>query len=249
MKAAVLPPFVGRAALTVCLGMAALLPAVAQVTHAPAPALDAAWTARVEQLATQAARAAFGSNPQVRVEVVAGQLDPRLKLAPCRRVDVYLPPNQRVWGRSRVGLRCLEGAVAWNVFLPLTVKVFAPALVASQALAAGTVLQAEHLQPAEVDWAAAESPVVALPAAALGRTLAHGLAAGAALRDVDLRKRQWFAVGDTVRVLAVGKGFTVAGEGVALTPGLEGQPARVRTEGGRLVTGVAAGERRLEVIL
>ena len=181
--------------------------------------------------------------------MVAGQLDPRLKLAPCQRVDVYLPPNQRVWGRSRVGLRCLEGAVAWNVYLPLNIKVFAPALVASQALAAGTVLQAEHLQPAEVDWAAAESPVVALPAAALGRTLAHGLAAGAALREADLRKRQWFAVGDTVRVLAVGKGFTVAGEGVALTPGLEGQPARVRTEGGRLVTGVAAGERRVEVTL
>jgi flagella basal body P-ring formation protein FlgA len=249
MKAAALPTAVRRATLALALGLAPLLPAVAQVTPGPATALDAAWTARVEQLATQAARAAFGANPQVRVEVVAGQLDPRLKLAPCQRVDIYLPVNQRAWGRSRVGLRCLEGAVAWNVYLPLTVKVFAPALVASQALAAGTVLQAEHLRPAEVDWAAAESPVVALPASALGRTLAHGLAAGAALRDADLRKRQWFAVGDTVRVLAVGRGFTVAGEGVALTPGLEGQPARVRTEGGRLVTGVAAGERRVEVIL
>jgi flagella basal body P-ring formation protein FlgA len=222
---------------------------VAPTTPTTPPALDTAWAARVEQLATQAARAAFGANSQVRVEVVAGALDPRLKLAPCQRVDVYLPAGQRVWGRSRIGLRCLEGPVAWNVYLPLTVKVFAPSLVATQALAAGTVLQAGHLQSAEVDWAAAESPVVAVPATALGRTLAHGLAAGAALRDADLRKRQWFAVGDPVRVLAVGQGFTVAGEGVALTPGLEGQPARVRTEGGRLVTGVAAGERRVEVIL
>lgn len=238
-----------KAALCLSAGLAALSPAAAQVVPATPPAFDAAWTARVEQLATQAARAALGAHPQVRVEVVAGALDPRLKLAPCQRVDVYLPVGQRVWGRSRVGLRCLEGAVAWNVYLPLTVKVFAPSLVATQALAAGTVLQAEHLQAAEVDWAAAESPVVATAASALGRTLAHGLAAGAALRDADLRKRQWFAVGDAVRVLAVGKGFTVAGEGVALTPGLEGQPARVRTEGGRLVTGVAAGERRLEVIL
>lgn len=223
---------------------------MAQVPAAvPAPVLDAAWSARVEQLATQAARAAFGANPQVRVEVVAGTLDPRLKLAPCQRVDIYLPPGQRVWGRSRVGLRCLEGPVAWNVYLPLTVKVFAPSLVATQALAAGTVLQAEHLQSAEVDWAASASPVIAMPAAALGRRLAHGLSAGAALRDADLHKRQWFAVGDAVRVVAVGKGFTVAGEGLALTPGLEGQPVRVRTEGGRVVTGVAAGERRVEVIL
>lgn len=239
-----------HATLALGLGLAALPPALAQAMPVGiAPVLDAAWTARVEQVATQAARAAFGANPQVRVEVVAGTLDPRLKLAPCQRVDIYLPAGQRVWGRSRVGLRCLEGAVAWNVYLPLTVKVFAPSLVATQALAAGTVLQAEHLQSAEVDWAAGVSPVVVMPASTVGRTLAHGLAAGAALRDADLRKRQWFAVGDTVRVLAVGKGFTVAGEGVALMPGLEGQPVRVRTEGGRVVTGVASGERRVEVVL
>ncbi len=36
----------------------------------------------------------------------------------------------RVWGkRARVGLRCVDGAVKWNVFVPMTVKVWAPALV------------------------------------------------------------------------------------------------------------------------
>jgi flagella basal body P-ring formation protein FlgA len=34
-----------------------------------------------------------------------------------------------------------------------------------------------------------------------------------------------------------------------VTNGIEGQPARVRTEGGRIVTGVATGERRLELTL
>jgi flagellar basal body P-ring formation protein FlgA len=129
------------------------------------------------------------------------------------------------------------------------VKVFAPALVATQALAAGTVLQVEHLRPAEADWAAAESPVVGTPEAAMGRTLAQGLAASEALRDADLKKRVWFAIGDPVRVLAVGRGFTVTGEGVALSPGLEGQAVKVRTEGGRTVTGLATGQRRVEVAL
>ena len=104
--------------------------------------------------------------------MVAGTLDTRLKLAPCQRVDIYLPPGQRAWGATRIGLRCVEGAVAWNVYMPLTVKVFAPALVATQALAAGTVLEAAHLTRSEADWAAAESPVVAQADLALGRCAA-----------------------------------------------------------------------------
>lgn len=210
---------------------------------------DPAWALSAGQLASQSAQAAMGQRSGVRVEVVPGTLDPRLKLAPCRRVDTYLPPGQPAWGRTRVGLRCVDGAVPWNVYLPLTVKVFAPALVAVQSLPAGTVLQAEHLQMAEADWAAAESPVLTLPALALGRVLSRPWAAGNALRDADLKKRQWFAVGDPVRVVATGPGFSVSGEGLALTPGVEGQPARVRTEAGRTVTGLATGDRRIEVPL
>lgn len=207
------------------------------------------WAAEIGQLATRAAKAAFPGRHDVRVEVEVGALDPRLKLAPCRRVDLRLPPGQRPWGRTRVGVRCVDGSVPWNVYLPLTVKVFAPALVATQSLAAGTVLQPEHLKPAEVDWAGAASPVVVRSEAAVGRTLALGLAAGEALREADLRRRVWFAAGDTVRVLARGDGFVVGGEGVALNPGVEGQPVRVKTEGGRTITGVAAAERQVEVRL
>jgi len=39
-------------------------------------------------------------------------------------------------GRTRIGLRCTQGATAWNVYLPLTVKVFAPALAAAAPLPA-----------------------------------------------------------------------------------------------------------------
>jgi len=42
-------------------------------------------------------------------------------------------------------------------------------------------------------------------------------------------------------------GFSVAGEGQALTPGVEGQAARVRTESGRVLTGMPAGEHRMDV--
>ena len=51
-----------------------------------------------------------------------------------------------------------------------------------------------------------------------------------------------------MKVVAAGDGFARR-QGQALTHGIEGQPARVRTESGRIVTGMAAGERRLELTL
>jgi len=223
---------------------ATLLPATLSAT-----ALDPTWTGKAAAMATEAARAAFGGQVPVRVEVIPGPADPRLRLATCARVDVYWPANQRPWGRTRIGLRCAEGPVAWNVTASLTVRVWAPAVVAALPLNPGMVLEERHLRVAEADWAERDAPVLLSPADIVGRTVGTAVPMGAAVRADHLRRRQWFAAGDTVRVHAVGEGFTVAGEGTALTAGVEGQTARVRTESGRIVTGMASGDRLLEVRL
>jgi flagella basal body P-ring formation protein FlgA len=211
--------------------------------------LDPAWVTQAQSLATQAAQAAFGERTPVRVEVMAGTLDPRLRLAPCARTDIFLPTGHRPWGRTRIGLRCLEGPTRWSVTLPLTVKVWAPAWVAAQPLPSGTVLQAHHLRLTEVDWAAEPAPVLWEPGAGVGRALSVPRAAGEPLRQSDLRAQRWFEAGETVILKAVGPGFAASGSGVALTVGLEGQSVRVRTAGGRTVTGRAVGDRLVEVLL
>jgi flagellar basal body P-ring formation protein FlgA len=224
-------------------GAAAALLLAGAAAAADATAFEVPATALMGDAAAQLAPTA------ARVEVLPGTLNPRLRLAPCDRIEPFLPPGSRPWGRTRVGLRCVEGAVAWTVYLPVTVKVLAPGLVLRDGLAAGTVLRDEHLAVGEVDWAAAPSPVLAQPAAALGRVLSRNMAAGAALRQADLRAQRWFAAGDTVKVVALGQGFSVSGEGLALGDGFDGQRVRVRTESGRVVSGIAAGQRRVEVAL
>lgn len=184
-----------------------------------------------------------------RVEIETGSLDPRLKLAPCERVEPYLPAGFRAWGKSRVGLRCAQGPVRWNVYLPVTVKVFGPALVAVRPLDAGAELNEADVRSAEIDLAAAASAALTDLDAAAGRTLARAVAPGQPLRQADLRARQWFAAGETVKLVALGRGFEVHGEGQALSAGLDGNLVRVRTETGRIVSGVAVSERRVEVRL
>jgi flagella basal body P-ring formation protein FlgA len=204
-----------------------------------------AWQAQIQQLAQQASA---GMPAGTRVEVEVGTIDPRLKLAPCARITPYLPTGTRLWGRAQVGLRCAEGA-RWSVYLPVTVRVFAKAWTVNQPLAHGTVVSAAHLQLDEVDIAAEPSPVIVQAQAAIGRPLARALRPGQVLRDADLKPRQWFAAGDTVRIVSIGAGFAISADGQALGNGIEGQPIRVRTEGGRVVVGRATGTRQVEVSL
>jgi len=213
----------------------------------PASALAGEVEQQVRELALSGTKANAAGAP--RVEITVGQLDPRLRLAPCQRVEPYLPEGMRMWGKSRVGLRCVQGPSKWNVYLPITVQVFGKALVATSGVSAGSVLTAADLSQAEVDLAEDNAPAVVNAELAVGRTLTHALKAGQSLRQSHLKARQWFAAGETVTVLAQGDGFSVAGEAQALNPGIEGQPVRVRTEGGRVLTGLPVGERRVELPL
>ena len=189
---------------------------------------------------------AAGTAPQIEVEL--GELDPRLKLAPCQRIRAYLPTGANLWGRSRVGLRCEEGA-RWNIFWPVTVKVWAPAVVVSRSLPAGTVLEASDLSLARVDLAAGGSQAVLRPEEALGRTLARTLTQGAELRQADLKVRRWFQSGDPVKLVVRGAGFQAAATGTAMAHGDEGRCARVRMESGRILCAQPVGERLAELSL
>jgi flagellar basal body P-ring formation protein FlgA len=230
------------------LALLAAAPAFAQDEPGYAP--DAALLQQVETMARSGASAATAEQAKgVRVDVKVGKLDPRLKLAPCQHIDTYLPRGLPVWGATRIGLRCTQGPKLWNVSIPIQVSVYAQATVLKTALPAGTVLDAGVLGQAEVDLAAAPGAAVPDPALVVGRTLGRSLAAGATLRQTDLKARQFFAAGETVRVTAVGQGWQVVTEGQAVGAGIEGQPARVRTESGRVLTARPTGDRQVEVTL
>lgn len=203
---------------------------------------------QVEGLLSQAKLPQAEQQPW-RFEIVLGRLNPRLKLAPCDKVHAYMPEGARMWGRTRVGLRCEKGPVRWNVYWPLTVKVWGQALVAAVPLTPGTPLRASDLYMAEVDLAAEASPAMANAEGLIGRHVARGIAAGQSLRQDDIKARRWFAAGEPVRLTIKGQGFQVASQGTALTPGDEGRCARIRTESGRVICGLPTGDRQVELAL
>lgn len=173
----------------------------------------------------------------LRPEIELGQLDSRLQLAPCARVEPYLPRGARLWGRSRIGLRCVEGATRWNVFLPITVKVWGPAWVVQRPVVPGAVLTEADVAAAEVDWAEHSAPVLVRQADWLGVTAARGLMPGQVLRQNMVRPVQIFKAGTEVKVLVKQAGFQLSATGRAMGHGFLGQPVRVKMPHGRVVSG------------
>lgn len=238
-------------AWAVVLASALAGPAWAQAT----PNALQAWTDQARQwIQTEVGSASKPSTTSsaalaLRPEIEVGALDSRLRLAPCQRVEPYLPQGTRLWGRSRIGLRCVEGPSAWNVFLPVTVRVWGPAWVIRQPVAPGTTLTQEHAELAEIDWAQSNTPVIAQPDDWIGRDATRALMPGQALRQGMVRSPQVFAAGSQVRVQAQGPGFALSATGEALSHGHVGEPARVRLPNRRVLTGTVRDAETVQINL
>jgi flagella basal body P-ring formation protein FlgA len=218
-------------------------PARAQPSPGAAPFDENTLRAYVSQQVAATAGAQI-----TRFEVQLGTLDSRLVLAPCRRTEPFLAAGARLWGRSSLGVRCVDGAT-WSVLLPLTIRVWGPAIVAAAPLAAGTVLAAQDLREQEIELTG-ESPGLPRDMSQLqGRTVTRALAQGQALRAESVRQTPVVQAGDTVRLRIIGPGFSILASGQAMSAAADGQPLRVRSELGKMLTGIAREGRVVDVAL
>lgn len=241
---------VGFSLRTLCLVGLGGLAGVGGAVHAQAVSEAATdWAPLTQRWLDDALARNVSTGSALRMEVSVGSLDARLRLAPCARIEPYLPVGARLWGRTRLGLRCTEGSTAWNVFLPVTIKAWGPAWVLTANVAPGAVLTASDAAESEVDWAADAAPIMAKPDLWVGQIAARQLVAGQALRQTMVRAPQLFRAGAQVKVIAQGPGYAVASAGQALSAGAVGQTVRVRMDNGRIVSGIVNESGTVDVTL
>jgi len=183
-----------------------------------------------------------------RVEVNIGTLDERLKLGPCGRVEPYIPAGTRLWGKTQIGLRCIEGS-RWSVFLPVEVRVFGQALVSARPLSFGQPVGADDVRLDEVEFTKEAGMAISDPRQLEGKTTIRMIAAGQVLRQEYFRTPPAIGAGDPVRVVYTGEGFNISTSGRAMGNAAEGQSVRVQTDAGRIVQGTARAGRIVEMRL
>ena len=69
------------------------------------------WSGGGDSLLDQSTDPPSAAPHPTRVKVSVGRLDDNPRLAPCARMEPFLPPNTRLWGRTHVGVRCIEGTL------------------------------------------------------------------------------------------------------------------------------------------
>jgi flagella basal body P-ring formation protein FlgA len=181
-----------------------------------------------------------------RAEVTVGALDPRIDLSACTRLEPFVPPGARLWGRAWIGVRCTEGP-ALTAYFPVHVKLFGSALLAGRAFAAGTSLAPADVRLEEVELTREPPGALADPSFVGGKVLARPIAAGQVLRAEHFRAPPAVAAGDSVKLVYAGTGFTVSTEGRAIGAAAAGQPVRVQTGTGKTLSGIAREGRIVQV--
>jgi len=204
----------------------------------PSP-LDAALRSFVED---QASRQTATAGARLHIDIA--RLDGRLPA--CARAEPFLVPGTRLWGRSRIGVRCLEGA-RWTSYVPVEVSAFGSAMVLVRPVTSGEPVAREDFQLQEIELTAEPPGLLAEPAAVENRVAARYLAVGTALRAEHLRARPVMLQGDPVKVVFLGPGFTVEGEGTAAASAVDGQSVRVQVDSGRVISGTAREGHRVEI--
>ncbi|WP_459619607.1 flagellar basal body P-ring formation chaperone FlgA [Burkholderia sp. 3C] len=169
-------------------------------------------------------------------------------LAACTTLEPFLPPGARLWGRTTVGVRC-AGAKPWTLFLQSKITVQGTYYVAARALAPGDVLTAADLTPRDGDLTMLPLAIVTDPSQAVGGTALMRVALGLPLRQDMLRSASAVSIGQTVRVVVAGHGFSISSEGSVLNNAGPGQQVRVRMAEGQIVMGVVKDSGTVEIPL
>lgn len=172
------------------------------------------------------------------VTVTAGAMESRLRLPACPAMEFFIPAGSRLWGNSNVGVRCPTPST-WTVYVPVNVRITADIVFAARPLQTGQKLSEPDILIKSDDITQFTSGVITDPRQALGKTVTLGVAAGYPLRIDMLRAPHVIQQGQSVKIIALGRGFQVNAEGKALNNAAEGQIVSIRTPSGRVIKGTA----------
>jgi flagellar basal body P-ring formation protein FlgA len=216
------------------LGAAALVtPALAQ-TDPGVQSLDAIRAAAQTFVSQHVPKQKPGA-----VTVNVGELDPRLRLAPCAEpLKATLPAGATFRERMTVAVSC-RGESTWTVYVPVSIETQTNVLVLRRAAARGARLTAEDVETqTRVIQGTGDSYLTDVTQLA-GYTLKRPLGAGAALTADTMAADLVVKRGQQVTLLASVGGLEVRAMGLALNDAPAGGRAKVQNiSSRRIVEGV-----------
>ena len=167
-------------------------------------------------------------------------------LAACTNLEPFMAPGAPLWGRTTVGVRCI-GDKPWTLYVLARISVQATYYVAARQIMPGDVIQASDLLPRDGDLAVMPRAIVTDPSQAVGGVAQNRLTPGLPVRTDLIRSASAIQLGQTVKVVAEGNGFSISAGGSAMNNANAGQQVRVKMENGETVVGTASGKGVVQI--
>jgi flagellar basal body P-ring formation protein FlgA len=202
-------------------------------------------TAALRQTAEQFLQVQSAGLPG-KVTVSVGAVDARLNLAPCPAPQAFLMPGARAWGKTTVGVRCAAPS-PWTVYIQSQVSVLGNYVAAAVPLVQGQAIEDGQLAVMQGELTALPPGIATDKAQLIGKSSSMSISAGTPLRVDMVKARPVILLGQLVKLVTRGNGFSVSAEGKAAGSAAEGQVVAVRTGNGQQISGIARPGGMVEV--
>ncbi|MDD2721878.1 MAG: flagellar basal body P-ring formation chaperone FlgA [Gallionella sp.] len=172
------------------------------------------------------------------------ELDSRINLQPCDKIEAFLPGGSKLAGRVSIGVRCNQPG-GWRTFVPVQINIRMDLLTSSRPLTMGQIIHQEDLASQTVENP--QSGGLTEASQVIGQVMRYSVSQGTVLRAAMMRAPYSIKQGQVVQLLIQGNGFTINGSGVALNNAAEGETVQIRTPSNRVISGIAAENGEVKI--
>lgn len=185
-----------------------------------------------------------------RFDVVADELDSRLRLSPCGQpLSTSIPYGSKRSSRLTVEVRC-AAPKPWKLYVPVYLTVFQEVVVAARPLARGAILAEGDIILAERDTTALARGYLLRPEHAIGHRIRRALSPGKPLTPAVLESPPLVRRGQMVNLEARSGGLSVRMRGIAKSDGILGEVIDVENKTtSRRVQAIVRSRKSVEVLL
>ena len=189
-------------------------------------------------------------NEDGNIEVVVGQIDPRLRLHQCTiPLEAYSQNYEVRQGQSTVGVRCND-VKPWSLYIPISVKNFKPVATLKHAVTRNSIITDDDIALKKININRLSSGYFDDLTKLRGKILTQNLAKGAVLTNHHIKSPMAITRGQRVTVIAKNSTIEVRMEGTAMSKGAVGERIKVknlRTK--RIVEGIIINNHLISVNL
>lgn len=153
--------------------------------------------------------------------------------------------NLRLTGNKSVVAQCGNK----RKFIQITVQAQGTWWTTIRPIRPGTVIQAEDIQPRTGSLERLPAGLIFSQDNIIGQTTTRSINLGQPVVESQLRKGWAVVSGQEVDILATGEGFQIRVKGKALDSAAAGQPVRISTRSGQIVTGLVAPNGKVNINL